>query len=139
MSSLAILLHDVAEQLKKRFEQAARPTKLTHMQWRVMGALARLGAMSQTALVAELKSSPMTISDLLERLEEKELVTRETDPNDSRAKLVSLTNAGKKLTDKMKIVANEIYAEALQGIPAQDIETMQRALEAMNENLQPKS
>lgn len=58
----------------------------------------------------------MMTSQVLRKLAERELVTREVDPNDSRARLLSLTKAGKALVAKvMKDVedADQAYFAAL--------------------------
>jgi DNA-binding MarR family transcriptional regulator len=132
---LGLLLHDAARLLKSEFERRARGHRLTLMQWRVLGQLSRSDGLTQTALGALVEASPMTVSDILDRLERMDLVRREADPGDSRAKLVWITAAARPLIDEMRAVAVEVYDSALANISAEDREALMRSLGQIVDNL----
>jgi DNA-binding MarR family transcriptional regulator len=133
---LALLIHNAANLLKREFERAARPHGLTLLQWRVLGQLSREDGLTQTVLGARLDASPMTISDVVERLEAGGLVAREVDPSDSRAKIVRITAEARVLADAMRAVASEVYEKALDGIGEADQAAMERALTRIATNLE---
>src|SRR5687767_12420199 len=101
------MLHNAANLMKREFERAARPHGLTLLQWRVLGQLSREVGLTQIALGARLDVSPMTISDVIERLEMAGLVAREVDPLDSRAKIVRITDDALPIVERMRTVAAE--------------------------------
>ncbi len=53
------------------------------------------GSMSQKEMQEKLGVQPGTISEIINKLERKELVTRHTDPTDRRRVILSLTEKGK--------------------------------------------
>jgi len=135
---IGLLLHESATLMKREFERVARPHKLTLTQWRVLAQLHREGDLRQTELGSSLNVSPMTISDVAERLELAGLLLRESDPDDSRAKRLALTDAGIATVVKMRGIADEVFARALDGIPDADVEALTRALSRITENLEDR-
>lgn len=135
MKDIAVMMHEANALLRRRFEKAARPQNLTLMQWRILGMLARNGAMRQVALVEAIKASPMTISDVAERLESAGLVSRDVDPDDSRAKTVALTVAGTQKVEAMRDVSAGVFSETFEGIAEADLEALRRVLPRIIENL----
>jgi MarR family transcriptional regulator for hemolysin len=140
VQSIGLLIHNAASLLKREFERVARPHGLTLLQWRVLGQLSHEDGLTQTVLGTRLEVSPMTVSDVVERLEAAGLVVREVDPSDSRAKIVRITPAARVLADKMRVVAAEVYERALDGIDEADRAAMERALTRIASNLEdPKT
>lgn len=135
MQSLGLLLHDVSRLLKAEFERRTRETGLTLNQWRVLATLSRKGGQTQAALAAAIEVSPMTVSDVIERLESQGLVQRAPDPLDSRAKRVTLTEAAVPVVARARDVANQVYASALSGLSEPERATMVHALTHIFDNL----
>jgi len=68
----------------------------------VLAALRRAGAPHQLSpgqLMQETMVTSGTMTNRLDRLEELQLITRETDPNDGRGSLVTLTKSGIRAVD----------------------------------------
>ena len=131
-----MLLHTAAQHLKREFERAMRPHGLTLLQWRVLKVLSHADGQTQKTLGCELDTSPMSISDVLERLEAAGLVAREVDPEDSRAKRARITAAGQELLGEMRTIAAAVYERAAEGIDEADQEAMMRTLARMVSNLE---
>ncbi len=129
------LIHDVARQLKRHFETAAQRHDLTMTQWRVIAQLSISDGLSQSALAGLCDTDPMTISGVVERLEAKQLVRREPDPDDSRAKIVLMTDKSRAIVGEMKMLAEEVTATAFEGIDPADRDTAMRVLNQMSANL----
>jgi MarR family transcriptional regulator for hemolysin len=79
------------------------------------------------------------LGGLVERLEAKGLVARAPSPDDSRAKIVSLTDKAQALIGEMRVVAAEVYADAFEGISDADRATLIRVLTQFNANLSKQS
>jgi MarR family transcriptional regulator, transcriptional regulator for hemolysin len=127
--------HDLSRLLKRRVETASQHLGLTMPQWRVLGQLSQSNGLSQSALAGLIESDPMTVSGMIERLEAKGLVSREPDPADSRAKIVTLTNDAHGLMKEIRVIAHRIHDEALAGISDSERETALNVLTRVSENL----
>lgn len=132
---LGYVIHDLARLLRRQFEAAAQRHELTLPQWRVIGQLSLTDGLSQSALSGLCDTDPMTMSGVVERLEAKGLVTREADPNDSRAKIVMITDKAKALVSEMRELGDKVYSQALDGIDENDRITAINVLNQMSANL----
>jgi MarR family transcriptional regulator for hemolysin len=137
MQNLGLMLHDAARLLKADFERRARGYGLTLLQWRVLRQLSRRDdGLRQTDLARRVEASPMTVSDVLDRLEGVGLVRREVDPKDSRAKRARITGKAQALLDDVQSVVAETYDQALAGIDPADREALMRCLQQIVANLE---
>jgi len=132
---LALMLHDAARQILRAFEQKARETDLTLLQWRLLSRLDRGGGVTQAALAGAVEMSPMAVSEALDKLEARGLVRREPDPSDSRAKLVWLTEAAAPSVEQIRAMVQEVYGRALAGIAPEDRTTLMNGLNTIVANL----
>jgi DNA-binding MarR family transcriptional regulator len=129
------VIHDLARLLRRHFDAAAQSHGLTLPQWRAIGQLSMTDGLSQVALANLIDTDPMTVSGLVERLEGKGLVVRVADPDDSRAKIVMLTDKANALVTQMKRLADSISAELFDGINDTERATALRVLQQMSANL----
>jgi DNA-binding MarR family transcriptional regulator len=129
------MIHDLARLLRRRFDASAQHYGLTLPQWRVIGQLSKHDGISQVALAGLTDTDPMTVSGLVERLEAKGLVVRVTDPTDSRAKIVKITDKALAMVSEMKRLADEVYAQVFDGVSDADRETAIKVLQQMSANL----
>jgi DNA-binding MarR family transcriptional regulator len=116
--SLGFLLSDTARLMRRRFDQKARPLGLTRAQWQVLAHLARHEGINQAGLAELLDLEPITVCRLVDRMEEGGWVERRPDPNDRRARLLYMTAKARPVIEELRALAEELYAEALAGLPA---------------------
>jgi DNA-binding MarR family transcriptional regulator len=102
------------------------PMGLTHPQYLVMLALWEHEPLSVRELSRLLQLEPATLSPLLKRLEESELVRRERDPRDERALAVRLTDAGRDLRRQAERIPGAVV-ETL-GIEVAELQRLHRML-----------
>jgi DNA-binding MarR family transcriptional regulator len=134
--SLGVMLHETGGLLRREFERAAAPVGLTMTQWRFLRQAAEHPeGQTQASLCKAIKASPMNVSDVAERLETAGLITRETDPGDSRAKRVRLTRAGEDLLLRMRGIAGGILEKALDGLSQAERDLMKDLLGRVVANL----
>jgi MarR family transcriptional regulator for hemolysin len=135
--SLGFLVHDVARLIRKRFEQHARAKNLglTRSQAAVLGRLSRHEGINQVTLAQYLDLEPITLVRLLDRLQAAGLIERRADPQDRRARSLYLTPQARPLLARVAILANDVYDEALVGIPLAERDRLVAALEIMKANL----
>jgi DNA-binding MarR family transcriptional regulator len=100
----------------------------------VLFRLDRQPGLRQIELADMLDIEPITLSRIVDRLEESALVERRPDPADRRAWRLHVTAQAQPLIAKLKAVAADLVADAFAGIDPKDIETATQVLERMREN-----
>lgn len=137
--NLGFLLHDVARLMRKRFEQNAREVGLTRSQCSVLAHLARHDGIQQGTLAEILEVEPITLTRLVDRLEQMGLVTRQAHRSDRRIRLLQLTDAARPLLAEIFAIGALTRGEALEGVPDEDRDRLFDVLFRMKTNLIGKS
>jgi DNA-binding MarR family transcriptional regulator len=131
-SYLGVSREDVVE----GFEQAAilivrhmsDPAALSLTTTMVLDTLNREGPARVTTLAAAARVGQPSMTELVHRLERQGLATRINDPEDGRAALVTITNAGQALLDEQRRKRRDRLAERLTALPAEDEATLTLAM-----------
>ena len=97
--------------------ELATKAQITSPQLVCLLALAEKGAMTATTISREVFLSPSTIVGILDRLEERGLVKRERDSKDRRVVTVTVTDAGRRLTETAPSPLQDTLAAALRALP----------------------
>jgi DNA-binding MarR family transcriptional regulator len=95
-------LQDAAKMLRRDEDDALEALDLKMWEYDVLSALRRQGtpfALTPTELARESLLSSGAMTNRIDRLEYKGLVSREVDPADRRGVIVRLTSAGRALVD----------------------------------------
>jgi DNA-binding MarR family transcriptional regulator len=99
--SLGYLLWQTAHGWMRRLNGELLEMGLTHLQMIALGStlwLTRLGGAPSQARLAEFCAmDPMLISKVVRMLEKKQAIVRTPDPRDTRSKLLSVTDEGKRI------------------------------------------
>ena len=133
--NLGFLLHDVARLMRKRFEQNARDLGLTRAQGQVLVHLADNEGIHQGALAEKLGVEPITLTRILDRLEEAGLIERLLYRQDRRVRLLRLTPAAHPLIDAIFAVGAMTRDEAMAGVADEDRDRLVDILARMKLNL----
>ena len=133
--NLGFLLHDVARLMRKRFEQNARGLGLTRSQCQVLAHLARNEGIQQSGLADILEVEPITLTRLLDRLEEAGLVERRAHPTDRRIRQLYLTDKAHPLLADIFTIGAATRGEALEGVAEEDRDRLFALLSSMKANL----
>ncbi|HET9897133.1 MAG TPA: MarR family transcriptional regulator [Streptosporangiaceae bacterium] len=96
-----------------------------------LGSLDRQGPQRITTLAAEEGVSQPSMTQLVQRLEQRGLVSRAADPADGRAALVKLTNEGHSALLARRERNAERIAGLLSDLPEADVRTLASALHAV--------
>jgi MarR family transcriptional regulator for hemolysin len=131
----AFTLNDVARMLRTYADHKASQFGITRAQWVVLARLDRFEGLKQAELAEMLDLQPITLTRLLDRLCECELIERRPDPNDRRAKLLFLTPKAKPLLEKLGDLGEELMTTALAGVEREHVEMMVTKLATVKENL----
>ena len=134
METLPFEISETAHALRKAFDRRAVGLGVTRAQWKVLFRLARQPGMRQIELADLLDIEPITLSRIVDRLEEAALVERVADPADRRAWRVHVTAEAEPLIAKLRSLADELIAEAFFGIDPKDIGITRAVLGRVREN-----
>jgi MarR family transcriptional regulator, transcriptional regulator for hemolysin len=135
METLPFEIGETAHALRKAFDRRAVGLGVTRAQWKVLFKLTRYPGMRQIELADMLDIEPITLSRIVDRLEEAGLVERAADPADRRAWRLHVTARAQPLVEKLRGVAGHLAAEAFGGIDPKDIELARQVLARVRENL----
>jgi DNA-binding MarR family transcriptional regulator len=103
----------------------------------VIRIVARHPGISAGRLAELLHVHPSTLTGILGRLVERNVLTRKADPGDARRALFSLTAQGKKLDEVRTGTAEAKVRRALAKLPEREVEAARRVLGALAEALEP--
>ena len=134
METLPFEIAETAHALRKAFDRRAVGMGVTRAQWKVLFRLQRQPGMRQIELADMLDIEPITLSRIVDRLEEAELVERVADPADRRAWRLHVTARAQPLIAKLRCVADEMISEAFAGIDPEHIAITRAVLGRVREN-----
>lgn len=135
IEKLAPLLQEASRKLWARFEHRTASHGLSAAQWRLLGQLLREGPSTQTALASLLEVEPISVSRLIDRMEQGGWLRREAHPEDRRARIVVATDKARRIGPEAKQIIETIYDETLAGLTDDDRRVFHAALLKITENL----
>lgn len=103
--------------------------KITGPQLGCLTAIKENGPLTTTKLAQAVYLSPSTIVGIVDRLEEKNLVTRQRSSKDRRKVQIHLTGTGEQLLDKAPSALQDKLADALKSLPELEQVSITLALE----------
>ena len=133
--TIGFLVHTVGRLLRKRLEQMAINTHLSAAQWRLLFWVAKEERTTQALLAEYLEIEPISVSRMLDRMEQGGWVERRADANDRRVRALFLTEQGREAFLYVKSFVGTVTEEAFAGISKADQQTIMQGLEKVIENL----
>ena len=111
---------------------------LSHSLLSTLVSVAKHGPLRLADLAqAELVSAP-SITRLVAELEGKALVSRTPDPADGRASLIQVTDAGLEAVQVARRVRQQMVAELLEPLSADEVASIEAALPALERLIEPR-
>ena len=135
MEDLPFQIAETAHALRKSFDRRASVLGVTRAQWKVLLRLTRMPGLRQVELADMLDVEPITLSRIVDRLEEAGHVERTPDPADRRVWRLQVTEQAKPLVAKLQGVGHDLIEEAFEGIETRDLEQVRDVLARVRENV----
>ncbi|MBC9879529.1 homoprotocatechuate degradation operon regulator HpaR [Bradyrhizobium sp. INPA01-394B] len=126
--SLPMSLLRAREAVMRQFRPSLREHGLTEQQWRILRALAAIGAAEVTELARTAFLLGPSLSRILRDLEARHLIERRTAKADQRRSMVSISKEGVKLMASVAPTSEAIYAEITQRFGARKLAELQQML-----------
>lgn len=120
--------------LLSSFDTELEPFGVTGAQFEVLKNLAGSGAETAASLCRALHQDTGSMTRMLDRLQQKGLVTRERDTSDRRLIFLRLTAAGESLIPKIRPALRRALKRHLAGFTAEEIASLKRYLSRLIEN-----
>ena len=133
--SLGFLIHDAARLLRRRFEARGSEYGLSAAQWRLLVHLVRHEQLPQARLAELLEIEPISVSRLIDRMEQSGWVERRPSPADRRVRLVHPTEKSLTAFNEVRAMAGEVYDAALDGLTRAERDTLMHGLRTITRNL----
>ena len=123
----------IARRLQKKFNQSG--IMVTIEQWSVLYQLWKEDGKSQQELCNATFRDKPSITRLIDNLEKLGLVKRVSDAKDRRINKVFLTKNALKLQEDTMVLAEETLNEALEGVPADQVDMCKEVLQRVYDTL----
>jgi DNA-binding MarR family transcriptional regulator len=132
---LGFLLHDAARLMRRRFEARASGLGLSSAQWRLLVRVTKDEGVAQARLAELLEIEPISVSRLIDRMEEGGWIERRSDAADRRVRMIFPTERSREAYAGVKGLAGEVYEQALAGLAAEERRVLVKGLLNVIENL----
>ncbi len=132
---VGFLLHDASRLLRKRFETRASCYGLSAAQWRLLVRVFKEEGIAQARLAELLEIEPISVSRLIDRMEEGGWIERRNDMSDRRVRTIYLTEKSRAIFNQMRGMAAQVFDYALNGLSADERRTTISALKTIISNL----
>ncbi len=133
---LAFLIHDAAKRLRHEFGRRSARFALTPAQARCLVFLAFRPGASVKTLATALEVQSMSLLRVIDELETRQLLRRESDPADRRALKLFLTKAGESLVDRVWKMLDGIIEDACADIGETGRTQLARSLTRLSAGMQ---
>jgi MarR family transcriptional regulator, transcriptional regulator for hemolysin len=119
--SSGLLQGKAYSRLHVALSRVLQPYELSIPEWKLLGQLYENGKMRLAELAEYLSYDPPMVTKLAKLLEKKGFLKRLQDPNDERAKIVSITKNGTDLVKEIEPVAKKTMGQVLKGITREEL------------------
>ncbi|MBX2840338.1 MAG: MarR family transcriptional regulator [Flammeovirgaceae bacterium] len=126
-------LYTLAKEVIKKYRPILIDLDLTYPQYLVMMVLWEEGIQNVSEIGNKLSLDSGTLTPLLKRLEQKELIIRKRKTEDERIVTISLTENGRKLENTAQCVPNKIV-ETL-NIDTEDLQQLKNIINKINSKI----
>jgi homoprotocatechuate degradation regulator HpaR len=133
--SLPMALLRAREAVMRQFRPSLRQHGLTEQQWRILRALAAIGAVEVTELARTAFLLGPSLSRILRDLEARHLIERKTAKSDQRRSMVSISDKGVRLMASVAPTSEAIYVEITRRYGARRLAELQEMLGELESSL----
>lgn len=131
----AFLMADTSRLFRRAFDARARCLGVTGQQWRVLVVVSRAPGINQGNAAEQLEFEPITLSRMVDRLQDAGLVERRADPGDRRAWCLHLTERAQPLIEQIRTIAEDLLESAFEGFATDERNSFTDAIERFRANL----
>lgn len=128
-------LADNSRQLRRLFDERVRGLGITGPQARLLLSLERHPDQNQAFYAERLEIEPITLTRIVDRLEDAGWVERQADPADRRARILHLTDKSRGIVTRLRVGVEALFDDMLAGFDAGERALFAAMLERIALNL----
>ena len=132
ISKIIDLARNFNKSMKHKFHHSIQDLGFTFPQLSVISMLEKHGEQKVSELSLKMGLSNSTVSGILDRLEQKDIIKRERTKNDRRVVKISLTGKSQKFCNDFRKKKEEYLTQLLKKLSEQEIEDIIKGLEILN-------
>jgi DNA-binding MarR family transcriptional regulator len=133
--TLLYLMKQVELAVRARLDELVRPAGLTALQYTALTVLERHPDLTSAHLARNSFVTAQSMADMVTSLRAQGLIDRHQDPRDRRRLVLSLTEDGKLLLDRIRQAVVDLEAEMLGGLSTDQATDLRAALLSCREAL----
>jgi len=118
--------------MRHKFHHLMQDSDLTFPQLSVISMLEKHGEQKVSELSLKIGLSDSTVSGILDRLEQKDIIKRERTKDDRRVVKISLTGKSKELCNDFRRKREEYFTRLLKKLSEEEIKDIIKGLEILN-------
>ena len=128
-------MSDNSRLLRRLFDERVRDLGLTAAQARLLLSLNRHPGENQAFHAERLEVEPITLTRIIDRMEEAGWVERKVDPADRRARILHLTDKSRGTVEGLRQIVEAMFEEVLTGLDDGERRHLAGMLERIGANL----
>ena len=132
---LGYRMADNSRLLRRLFDERVRNLGLTAAQARLLLSLKRHPDENQAFYAEQLEIEPITLTRIIDRMEEAGWVERKPDPSDRRARILHLTAKSHDIVAELREIVEAMFEEVLRGLNDGERTQLAGLLERIGVNL----
>ena len=133
--SIGLLSNQTNRKMVRYINLNLKSYDITLEQWVVLLALAKEDMMNQKQLAQKVDKDQPTLARILDILERKKLVERQSIKEDRRSFLVHITDLGMNHKEDVAAFLEEVFEKMLTGIPKAKIDIFKEVMMQVNHNI----
>jgi DNA-binding MarR family transcriptional regulator len=135
ISKIIDLTKNFNKSLRHKFHHSMQDLGLTFPQLSVISMLEKHGEQKVSELSLKIGLSDSTVSGILDRLEQKDIIRRERTKNDRRVVKISLAGKSKGFCNDFRQKREEYFTQLLKNLSEQEIKDIIKSLKILNRAL----
>ncbi len=133
---IEFLLCDCALMWRKLYTKFTQDLNLVGLERRIILILFAHPLITQIDLAYRLEVDSQNLTRVLDRMEAKGTIEKQTSPSDRRAKCLQLTSDGKAIYKEILKIADKIRPDIFKGIKKTDIKIVEATLTLIKSNIE---
>ena len=129
------ITENAMKQISDAFSRRLKNTGVTRIQWIAMFYINRNEFISQRELSKLMNFQESSATRLIERMEREDFITKVPSELDKRVTFVKLTKSGENLFNSLLPYGDEFNNDLIEDIDEDDLDTFERVLQQMIENI----
>ncbi|QEM70091.1 MarR family transcriptional regulator [Geobacter sp. FeAm09] len=134
--TLGFIITRTSMRYKNELGRRLKPCDVTPEQWVALYRLGEQDGLTQKELADRIFKDQPNTTRILDKLEQKGLISRSDSPADRRALHIHLTDAGRRLLERLMAISRQVREDACRGISERELASLKGTLNKVWSNLE---